>query len=81
MDIQEGMSFTREILGRFGSHAFVAGELGIPVSTVNNWPAIGIPWRRHDDLLALAELKGITLLREELRAARGRKDGAGDNDI
>ena len=60
------MSLAGQILDRFGRRADLAAELGVPLSTLNNWPSSGIPWKRHGRLLALATRNGITLSREEL---------------
>jgi hypothetical protein len=80
MDIQGDMSLAAEILDRFGKRVDLADELGVPLSTLNNWPSSGIPWKRHRAFMALAARNGITLSRDELEATL-EENGAGDMDI
>lgn len=70
------MTEASEIVGRFGGPKKLAGRLGIPASTVANWPWLGaIPGKWHLELLRLAEELGVPLTASELmKASRGNSD-------
>ncbi len=60
------------IIARFGGRRVLAERLGIPLSTVSNWPTLGIPTKRLRCLKALAEEDGVDLTWEELWEATSR---------
>ena len=77
MDIQGDMSLAGQILDRFGRRADLAAELGVSLSTLNNWPKSGIPWKWHRPFVALAARNGITLSRDELEETLEGNGGGG----
>lgn len=70
------MTEVSEIVSRFGGPKKLAGELGIPASTVANWPSLGgVPGKWHLKVLRLARERGIALTDDELlNARRGNSD-------
>ena len=54
------------IIRRFGGSKELADGLGIPESTIRNWPALGIPGKWHLPLLRLARERGVPLTDEDL---------------
>jgi hypothetical protein len=54
------------IIDKFGGRRTLADKLGIPVSTVSNWPSLGIPPKWFGRLKALASEDGVSLTWEEL---------------
>lgn len=60
------MTEASEIVSRFGGPKKLAGLLGIPASTVANWPSLGIPGKWHLRLLREARGLGVLLGEEEL---------------
>jgi hypothetical protein len=54
------------IIERFGGRRALAERLGIPASTVGNWPSLGIPSKWFPRLRELAAADGLELSWEEL---------------
>lgn len=54
------------IIDKFGGRRELADRLGIPASTVGNWPSLGIPSKWFPRLRELAEADGWELSWEEL---------------
>lgn len=67
----------RGIITRFGGSPKLSSLTGIKVSTINNWPATGIPPWRHERLRREARGLGISLSQEELDelSTTSRKNG------
>ncbi|MGI9408424.1 MAG: carph-isopro domain-containing protein [Hyphomicrobiaceae bacterium] len=70
------MTEVSEIVSRFGGPKKLAGELGIPASTVANWPSLGgVPGKWHLKVLRLARERGVALTDDELlNTRRGNSD-------
>lgn len=54
------------IIERLGGRKALAGRLGIPASTVGNWPSLGIPTKWFGRLVEVAKEDGVSLSWEEL---------------
>lgn len=54
------------IIERFGGRRALAERLGIPVSTVGNWPSLGIPTKWFGRLMELASEDDLPLTWDEL---------------
>jgi hypothetical protein len=54
------------IIERFGGRRALADRLGIPFSTVSNWPSLGIPSKWFPRLREIAAEDGFDLSWEEL---------------
>ena len=75
------MAEVSEIVSRFGGPKKLAGELGIPASTVGSWSWLGrVPGKWHLLLKRLAAERGIELSDEELLTTRRGKE-ARDTDM
>lgn len=61
-----------EIIARYGGFRALAADLGIPESTVRNWPSLGIPGKWLARLLDLSSERGLGISAEELVSATSR---------